>query len=231
MPFLYAMSPPPVPKLFIGYSDVTALHIFLNQQWKWPTLHFPVLTHLKQASPQTIKHFKRMVESPATPDHASVFNNLKLWNPKQIFNKRGKTKTLSAFLTGGNMTLIQSSIGTMWAGHFQNRFLFLEDTGESPYRLDRSLWHIQNAGVLRGAKAVLLGDFIPPRSQDRSAMKEVLRSFALKVSCPVIGTLPCGHGSQETWPLPFRTKGTLKLHYLTNKAQLHIESPFHHKIK
>ena len=220
MPFLFKMKKPMKPKLFIGYSDATVLQIFFNGSWKWPVLHFPVLVHLKDCSFSGLQRFKKLVQGFT---RQQSFLNLKVLNQKYTGSKK-----VSSRLTGGNFTLIQSSIGTSWAGSFQNKFLFLEDIGEAPYRLDRALWQMWNAGVFKGVKGVVLGDFISSDPKNsRWEIREVFRSFANRVSFPVVEGVPCGHGKKKE-ALPFLTSSSLKIQ-AQGKASLHIASPFNNK--
>ena len=217
MPYLITMKKPLKPKLFIGYSDATVLQIFLNLKWKWPALHFPVLIHLKDCSSTALKRFQRLLIGAGS---RQSFVGLKLLNKEYTSNKR-----INAYLTGGNLTLIQSSIGTSWAGSFQNKILFLEDTGEAPYRLDRALWQMLNAGVFKGVKALVLGDFIYPDLKNRrQEIRKVFKSFSDHVSFPVVEGIPCGHG-QKKEALPFMTPCLFQIHS-GKKAELHIVSPF-----
>ena len=220
MPFLFKMKKPIKPKLFIGYSDVTVLQVFFNRKWKWPVLHFPVLIHLQDCSSSGLQRFKRIVKGSL---RQQSFLRLKLLNT----NYKGPGE-IKSYLTGGNLTLIQSSIGTPWEGSFQNKLLFLEDTGEAPYRLDRALWQMLSAGVFKGVKGVVLGDFVFSGSKNnRWEIKEVFRSFASQVSFPVVEGVPCGHGKKKE-ALPFLTSCSLKVQ-AQGRASLHIASPFNNK--
>ena len=224
MPHLLKMRKPLKPKIFIGYSDVTVIHTFLNEKWKWPSLHFPVLAHMSNSSLATLQRFKSLLKGN---QKQQSFLNLKLLNTDFINKKfRPKNKIcISSYLTGGNLSLIHSSIGTPWAGSFQNKILFLEDIGEAPYRLDRALWQMLNAGVFKGIKALVLGDFIYSVSKrSKYEMKKVFQSFADHVSFPVVEGVPCGHGLKKE-ALPFMTSCQLLIP-LSGKVQLRIASPF-----
>lgn len=217
MPFLMKMKRPVKPKPFIGYSDATVLQMFLNLKWKWPVLHFPVLIHLKDCSSASLKRFQNLL---AGVQREQIFSTLKLLSTKYTGSKK-----IISYLTGGNLTLIQTSIGTHWSHSFKNKILFLEDTGEVPYRLDRALWQMLNAGVFKGIKALILGDFIysgPKNSKYET--KKVFQSFADEVPFPVVEGVPCGHGKRKE-VLPFMTSCRLHIQP-AGKAQLHIASPF-----
>ena len=242
MPFLQQMTPPLRSKLFIGYSDVTVIQVFLNLEWKWPALHFPVLTQVQKAP--SLRRFKDLLTGKKKE---CVFLNLKMLNKTQNYKEKqtkaerakgaervkgaeqrvkgaeqakGAEKNIKSYLTGGNLSLIQSSIGTPWAGSFKNKILFLEDTGERAYRVDRALWQMEKAGVFNGVRALVLGDFEP----DRKNTFKVFQSFAERVSFPVISGVPCGHGTKQE-ALPFLTPCVLKL-LSGGGACLTINSPF-----
>lgn len=224
MPHLLKMKKPLKPKIFIGYSDVTVIHVFLNKKWKWPSLHFPVLAHISNSSLATLQRFKSLLKGNQKQQN---FLNLKLLN-RNFINKKIRSKgkiCISSYLMGGNLSLVHSSIGTPWAGSFQNKILFLEDIGEAPYRLDRALWQMLNAGVFKGIKALVLGDFIYSASKkSKYEMKKVFQSFADHVSFPVVEGVPCGHGAKKE-ALPFMTSCQLLIPS-KGKACLHIKSPF-----
>ena len=257
MPFLMKMKKPARPKIFIGYSDVTVIQTFLNLKWGWPVLHFPVLVDLKDCSFSALKRFQQLVRGKVKEQS---FSGLRVLNrdvagpgftkkvgrgeslsasveQKKRQTRRGGEREIHSFLTGGNLTLIQSSVATSYAGDFKNKILFLEDTGEAPYRLSRALWHMSNAGVFKGIKALVLGDFIYTKNSERASpttgagsasarreIKKVFQAFAESVPFPVVEGVPCGHGKKKE-ALPFLTPCALKLH-ADGKATLRCASPF-----
>lgn len=226
MPFLLKMIKPSKVKLLIGYSDVTVVQNFLNLKWGWPTLHFPVLADLKHVSPSACKRLKTLLSGSLKKQ---IFKNLFLLNPASV--KKLKNRKIKTFLTGGNLTVIQSSIGTPWQFSFQNKILFLEDVGESAYRLDRALWQMEKAGLFKGVKALVLGEFIlskgaasSARKREEKNIRKVFELFAHRVSFPVMWGVPCGHGAKKE-AVPFMTPGELQINS-KGKAQLQIQTPF-----
>ena len=175
MPSLMKMTAPSRPKLFIGYSDATVLKIFFNLKWKWSTLHFPVLVHLPQVSPSCLKRFKAVLKG-----QPQEFKSLKLLNPS-VLNK--SSVIINSYLTGGNMTLIQSSIGTPWNFSLKNKIVFLEDIGEKAYKVDRALWQMWKAGCFYRIKALVLGDFLSSE-EGNLKVREVFKNFSSLVSFP-----------------------------------------------
>lgn len=194
---LFHMEKPKKEKLFIGCSDGTALHVFLNQVWNWPTLHGPAaLTMAKQkVGAQTIDavlHIARQGLSSYTPPALKPFNK-----------KAREVTSLSGTLIGGNLCLLQCGIGTNWQLDPSDKIPFFEDVDERGYRVDRMLMHLQQAGILEKAKAIIFGDFVGGKELDgTSLVLPVLQRFAENINLPVFSLPGSGHG-KENFPLPF----------------------------
>lgn len=192
-------------KLFIGLSDITSLHVFLNQSWRWPTIHGPLLDRLGmgKAKPKYVRELKRLVfgETPTIE-----FSNLKALND---FAK--KNKIIRAPVSGGNLITLQSSLKTKAEWDARGKILFFEDIGERGYRVDRVLEQFYQMGVFASASAVIFGDFTGGNESDgRNHIAMVLREFAKKISIPALTGLPSGHGLIQR-PLPLATPSELFL--------------------
>jgi muramoyltetrapeptide carboxypeptidase len=177
-------------KILIGLSDITALHFFLNQEWGWPTLHAPVLTRLgmNRGSAKETKEILDILRGRQT----------EIRHRLSPMNSRAKKfqKTLRAPVRGGNLTVLQSLVGTRCHPDLQGRILFLEDVGERGYRLDRTLHHLLAAGVFRGIKGVVLGDFIGgDEPNGKNFVKQSLDEFASQMDFPVWSGIKSGHGT------------------------------------
>ena len=99
-------------------------------------------------------------------------------------------------LIGGNLTVLTHLCGTRFLPRSRGAVLFLEETGEQAYRIDRALTQLRQAGVLQGLAGVLLGRFcVPPRRKfppDRP-LQTILREFFEPLKIPVVSGLPVGH--------------------------------------
>ncbi len=108
-----------------------------------------------------------------------------------------RTQRISGRLTGGNLTVLQSTLGTA----LQRRpagILFLEDIGERGYRIDRILEQLRQVGVLRKLKAIVFGTFLGGAELDGSNFgPAVLERFAQSLSIPVLRGIDAGHGSYQ----------------------------------
>jgi muramoyltetrapeptide carboxypeptidase len=192
------------PKLFIGYSDVTTIHVFLNQEWNWPTIHGPMLDRLGRniTSPKHLRELKSLVFGGETE---ILFNGLKPMN-----QAAKKVKTIRGQISGGNLVTLQSSIGTEAAWKTNGRIIFLEEIAERGYRLDRMFSQLSQVGAFKNAKAIVLGDFLGGDEKDGTTqVPRVLRRFAESLDIPVMKGIRAGHGSIQR-PVPFATVAKLK---------------------
>ncbi|OJW47236.1 MAG: hypothetical protein BGO67_02960 [Alphaproteobacteria bacterium 41-28] len=197
MPDLLQMKKPEREKLFIGFSDGTALHVFLNQVWGWPSLHGVSAHQMSKArvGVQTIESTLQIMRE-----------GLYSYSPPALhpFNNKAKTMdSLSGTVMGGNLALLECSLGTDWQIDPSGKILFLEEVYERGYRVDRMLTHLQQANIFKNIKAILLGDFVKGNEADgTSLIPAVLKRFAEQCSVPVFQLPGYGHG-EENLPLPF----------------------------
>ena len=107
-------------------------------------------------------------------------------------------------LIGGNLTLLQSLVGTAYMPDLSGAILFLEDIGEDLYRIDRMLGHLRLAGALQGLAGVAIGHFSRMRRatfEGACGLDEVLLHYFEPVGIPVAHGFPIGH-VPEQWTLP-----------------------------
>ncbi len=209
VPKLLKLKKPSRKKLFLGLSDITTLHLFLNQVWGWPTIHGPMLDRLGSRPPPP--KYQRELKDLLTGRNSEIhFSNLKPMNAaaRKKPKMRGK-------VTGGNLITLQSSIGTKIQWQTRNKILFLEEIGERGYRVDRVLEHFRQLGLWNKPKALVLGDFTggaEPTGKD--FVPRVLKEFAESQSFPIYKGIQSGHGVIQR-PVPFGTESILQSHGLT----------------
>ncbi|MCL2187537.1 MAG: LD-carboxypeptidase [Defluviitaleaceae bacterium] len=170
------------PKVFAGYSDVTALHIAFNQRCNLITYHAPMPIPDfggEEVNPQSLQWFKDTLFTKGCGAAPRNFNR----------------SNLSAPLTGGNLTLIASSLGTPYEIDTAGKILFLEEINEEPYKIDRLLLQLKYAGKFTRAKAILLGDFSPYSIEELS---QTIQDILLPLEIPIVTGIPCGHTSPNT---------------------------------
>lgn len=103
---------------------------------------------------------------------------------------------LSGRLWGGNLSVLQAMVGTRHFPKIKNGILFLEDVNEHPYRIERTLLQLHQAGILDQQKAILLGDFsgFQKSPLDRGYnLKSVVAYLRMQTQTPILTGLPFGH--------------------------------------
>jgi muramoyltetrapeptide carboxypeptidase len=211
IPYLLKLTAPEKCKLFIGFSDITVLHLFLQQKWHWQTLHGPSLN-------QVVRHLIEAENS--TELREIIFGQLQQldYSLKSYHRPNKSLDCIQAPLTGGSLSLVQTSLGTDWQIETNDKILFLEDVNEFAYRIDRMLQHLQQSGILNHLKALLLGDFTFPAKLEEEKIQAVLERFAKEQNFPVLRCPDIGHGKKNRC-LPLGTSALLDL----NKNQLTIK--------
>ena len=189
------------PKVLAGYSDITGLHIALNQKAGLVTFHGPNWTTLMKRDGEDrvwpTKWSMRAIMADryadaGTPGYALDVDDL---TTKPLTMVPGKAR---GRLIGGNLSLVAAMMGTPYEIETEGRVLFLEDTREEPYRVDRMLSTLRLAGKLDKCAAVLLGDFtyVPPKGEtvrEGFTVEEVLAQYFAAAPYPVIAQWPTGH--------------------------------------
>lgn len=200
LPFLDKMKAPSKPKLLIGLSDVTSLHILLAQKWGWPTLHGPLLDRLafKKLSEQNLNELQRVLQDP---DYVTEFENLEPLN----LSAR-KRKNIKSTVIGGNLMVLTSTLGTPYQIKTDGKILFIEEVSERAYRIDRCLQQLKQAGIFKNVKAVVFGDMTACDEPNKENYLDVtLKSFFSDAKFPVFRGVETGHGEVQR-PLFFNTE-------------------------
>ena len=160
------------PKLFVGFSDVTALHLLMNQQVGLATLHGPMVVSClggETVDKNTMDSLRQAIFSPAT-------------------SRKGPK------VTGGNLSVITSLMGTPWEIGTHGKILFLEDVDEAPYKIDRMLLQLKLAGKLDDAAGFHLGDFSP---ENTDTIRYALERHIFPQKKPTVCGLKSGHGREN----------------------------------
>ena len=142
------------PKPFIGYSDITAMHLAILEKTGLVTFHGSNAS--SAFTPGNEATCRRMLMEPLDPAGNILFarDASKLEALKTIVSGSVKGRIL-----GGNLTCLLRLIGTPYAPDFRDTILFLEDTGEKAYRIDGNFTHLRLAGVLSQIKGLIMGQF------------------------------------------------------------------------
>lgn len=209
LPFMRKWKKPKTQKLFMGFSDVTALQLFFTQEWGWSVIHGRNISAM--TPDKSSKDRNEVYDILTGKKDELVYKNLK---PMNDLAKRAKT--IKGTVTGGNLALLQTSIKTSWELDPRGKIVFMEDVGERGYAIDRMLEQLWQAGILnKGPKALVLGDFIEGLEKDgRDLTGVALERFAERAPYPVFKGLKCGHG-EVNFSLPFNTPAELSGRNLT----------------
>jgi muramoyltetrapeptide carboxypeptidase len=200
------------PKILVGYSDITSLHCALNGKANLVSFHAPMLD-AALANPDlpafTLQSLLKTVMEPvpAGPLGAGC-------EPKSAVTLRGGRA--SGELIGGNLSVLVTTLGTPWQPSFAGKILFIEDVDEAPYRYDRMLTHLLNAGVLQQVAGVAVGfnsQCHDPKAAEakeyRQTLEDVLADRLGRLTVPVVRDLPFGHVALNA-TLPVGIQATLE---------------------
>ncbi len=171
------------PKPFIGFSDITAIHQALLLRAGLTAFHGPVVCSLPSSDRQTQRSLNRAIASKA-------LLSLTVARPRTI--KSGRAEGV---LMGGNLTTLCHLVGTPFDRGFAGAVLFVEDTGEVAYRIDRMLMHMKLAGCFDGIAGLVVGSF---KDCARAAVidKLVRQRFA-DHDMPILAGMAVGHGRRN----------------------------------
>jgi len=197
-------------KPFLGFSDITALQWLLSGRHGLVTFSGPLAVEWDGGvSEETRRRAFDMLEGKASRDLLTDFPRDRL----RVL--RGSRAT--GRLMPGNLTMIATLLGTPYVPALDGAILLIEDVGEPPYRIDRLLFHLRNAGVFDRIGALLAGDFGLESAEDVQTVERSLLEATLGVDFPVAIGLPYGHGPDRiTVPVGVTAKfdsenGTLSL--------------------
>jgi muramoyltetrapeptide carboxypeptidase len=148
------------PKILVGYSDITALHLAIHRHAGLVTFHGPV--GMSTLSDYATEHLLNVLMHP---EDAYVIP-MALENSRKAFSEPGNEHyalrtvvpgVATGRLMGGNLALVSALAGTPYAADYRNALLFLEEVNEEPYRVDRMLMQLDLNQPFRSAAGIMLG--------------------------------------------------------------------------
>ncbi|PSV06032.1 LD-carboxypeptidase [Photobacterium kishitanii] len=174
-------------KLIVGFSDVTAIHGFLNNELGWRSIHgVNANNHLEMGA----TNLQPLPDITALMTRGVVYDNVLPLNALAQ-----QAASISGTLIGGNHTLVAATFGTHYQADFEDKILILEDIGVTFRQLDR---YLQQLLFLKddNLKAIIFGQYysIDPTDQERMMYKAVLQQFAAQYDKPVYYFPFFGHG-------------------------------------
>lgn len=186
------------PKLFVGYSDITALHTAFGQCASLATLHGPMAASelargLEDWSMQVLK------QALTIPEPLGELRNPP--GEEIVCLVEGEA---SGPVVGGNLSLIAALMGTPYQLDTRGKLLFLEDIDEEPYRVDRMLTQLALGGLFDDCAGIILGTWTncEPKKREGFTVLDVIRNIVLPYQKPTIWNIQIGH-SPVNMALPF----------------------------
>jgi len=187
------------PKILIGFSDITGLHLAINRHARVITYHTPSpmwgLGNDEGLTPFSERWYWQALEGGAMAEGYVIETPAEV--PQPVALGKGVSR---GRLTGGNLSLIAALEGTAYAIDTRDAILLLEDTREAPYRIDRMLRQLQLNGKLANLRGAVLGQFTKDYDREDKMTEDpryltngVLRQYFEPLGVPVLMNFPVGH--------------------------------------
>lgn len=170
------------PKAFVGYSDITALHLWLMRRAQLRVFHGPTLDDLfPGGSDPTVTSLLAALTAPQ-PETELGRGIARAVRPGRAVGR----------LTGGNLSLVQQTIGTPYEIDTRDAILFLEETRDPMSVADERLLHLRAAGLLRHLKGIVFGQLSLDRSEE-DEFEDFLLDLVSDLEVPILMDFPAGH--------------------------------------
>jgi len=204
------------PKVFIGFSDITALLFSIFRNTGLVVFHGPM--GISEFNGFTSKSFVEMLMEPKMTIKIPIPNSL-----IEEFLEISKGK-VEGELIGGNLSILTSLTGSKYDLDYSGKILFIEEIGELPYRIDRMLTHLLFSGKLKHLSGIILGNFwdCERDSVNKSfTLSDILKDRLSNLEIPVAYGYPFGH-IENNCTLPFGVKSNFNTE---DKTISLLESP------
>jgi muramoyltetrapeptide carboxypeptidase len=195
------------PKAFVGYSDITAIHTALFQETGLVSFHGPL--GISDFNRFSVRSLKNILMDPS-PGYKYPYRREQETRGDPEFDRytlvEGQAEGL---LTGGNISVLDSLIGSRFEPDFEGRVVYLEETEEKTYRVDKMLFHLLSATNLGKAAGLILGVFSDCNINDepRLTLKEAVRDLLYPLGIPAFYGHSFGHiGRMLTLPNGIRAR-------------------------
>ncbi len=188
------------PKWICGFSDVTVLHSHIQKQFGIATFHSPMAAAFKTGTEDS-SHIRSL--------HNALRGAALSYDiPTSKYNRAGSAEGI---ITGGNLTLLAHLSGSVSDINTDGKILFIEDTGEYFYNIDRLILNLKRSGKLDKLAALLVGSFDNIKESERpfgQSVEEIILDKVKNYNYPVCFNFPAGH-EDINYTLSFGMKHTL----------------------
>lgn len=191
------------PKVFIGFSDITALHTVFLQRCHFMPIHGTMVMSLgRDASAYTTDCLAKGLINPYPLGKIPMPSG---WHMETII-----PGNVTGTICGGNLMLLAATAGTPYALKIPNAILLIEEVGEEAYSLDRMLCQLEESGIIAHAKGIIFGEFTRCEPTEPApyefTSRDIIYQYAKRWNKPAVWGFPAGHGTDNTWlPLGMKT--------------------------
>ena len=195
------------PKIFIGYSDITCLLTYLHDTTGLVTFHGPMVAKdFASAEPPGVDEHSWRAALTGNSHWELASRNIFGLNPLIAGECEGE-------LYGGCLSILVSSLGTLYEARTAGKLLFLEDVSAKPYQIDRMLMQLKLAGKLDRVKGIIFGEMmLCVQSPNQGyTLQEIVFRVLEELKVPVAYGLRSGHVSRENITLPFGVRARLSV--------------------
>jgi len=177
------------PKLFVGYSDITTIHLALERRSRLMSIYGPMVASLGAGLSESCAglFWKMVTSSELIGRIGASEGNIRTFVGGKVQGR----------LAGGCLALLAAAVGTPDAPDFNGRIVLLEDVDEAAYRADRYLMQLLHAGILEQAAGFVIGTVTDWEKQDKGplgiTLQHVWQDIIAPLGKPTILGFPCGH--------------------------------------
>ena len=194
------------PKIFVGYSDITAIIMAIYKKTNLITFHGPMVRDLFRLPTIDVECLVNILEGKT--------NKISIKNSNIIIPGKGR-----GILLGGNLSMICHLVGTPFTPWTKEIILFVEDINEPYYKIDRMFTHLKMSGFLSHVSGLILGSFEKCGRQD--IIEQIILERVSDMGFPVISGFPIGHGKRNI-TIPIGIEAELNVN---NKEVIFLEKP------
>ncbi len=185
------------PKIFMGYSDITAFLTSITQKTGLVTFHGPMLSTFKnKLVPYNLDTLVNVLSGK---------EDIRIVEPNELKPTILKSGKAIGPLWGGNMCLLVNRLGTKNQLNTDGVILFIEDVDENLYAFDRMLFHMKESGMFENIRGLIVGELTEMKDQTIPFGKttdEIILDVCGDLNIPIVTNFPCGHGNyQATLPI------------------------------
>jgi muramoyltetrapeptide carboxypeptidase len=190
------------PKIFMGYSDITTLLVYLQVRFNWVVFHGPMVT-------------REFADGADHYDGELLHRALCRPGPVGEVDATGAVVlspgVATGRLTGGCLPMLTGSLGTAYEFDSTDAILFIEDYASKPYQIDRMLTQLRDAGKLASARGLIFGEMTEcvQHSDQGYTIVDVIEERTHDLGIPVLFGVRSGHSDFKNLVLPFGVRASL----------------------